>query len=166
MPTGDAYSSGHLVPSLWDLHMFYLLRPIFFNLSLLYRTMLFEYPSVLSRFVFLRFCSSISWFTCPPWCYIVGATVTVHQFFCIFHCCYYYQQKTSMHSIVKFSIVRDTYGTVYKFLINILFFFVDVRCIGGRCEASKTRVACCNTPVKECCFFIFKTSSLCHRRIN
>ena len=28
MPTGDAYSSGHLVPSLWDLHMFYLLRPI------------------------------------------------------------------------------------------------------------------------------------------
>ena len=30
MPTGDAYSSGHLVPSLWDLHMFYLLRPILF----------------------------------------------------------------------------------------------------------------------------------------
>ena len=28
MPTGDAYSSGHLVPSLWDLHMFYLLIPI------------------------------------------------------------------------------------------------------------------------------------------
>ena len=28
MPTGDADSSGHLVPSLWDLHMFYLLRPI------------------------------------------------------------------------------------------------------------------------------------------
>ena len=31
MPTGDAYSSGHLVPSLWDLHMFYLLRPILFR---------------------------------------------------------------------------------------------------------------------------------------
>ena len=31
MPTGDAYSSGHLVPSLWDLHMFYLLRPIIFR---------------------------------------------------------------------------------------------------------------------------------------
>ena len=28
MPAGDADSSGHLVPSLWDLHMFYLLRPI------------------------------------------------------------------------------------------------------------------------------------------
>ena len=28
MPSGDADSSGHLVPSLWDLHMFYLLRPI------------------------------------------------------------------------------------------------------------------------------------------
>ena len=32
MPTGDAYSSGHLVPSLWDLHMFYLLRPILFRI--------------------------------------------------------------------------------------------------------------------------------------
>ena len=31
MPTGDAYSFGHLVPSLWDLHMFYLLRPILFR---------------------------------------------------------------------------------------------------------------------------------------
>ena len=31
MPTGDAYSSGHLVPSLWDLHMVYLLRPILFR---------------------------------------------------------------------------------------------------------------------------------------
>ena len=31
MPTGGAYSSGHLVPSLWDLHMFYLLRPILFR---------------------------------------------------------------------------------------------------------------------------------------
>ena len=31
MPTGDAYSSGHLVPPLWDLHMFYLLRPILFR---------------------------------------------------------------------------------------------------------------------------------------
>ena len=51
MPTGDAYSSGHLVPSPWDLHMFYLLRPIPFpNLSLFFRTMLFEYPSELSRF--------------------------------------------------------------------------------------------------------------------
>ena len=27
----DAYSSGHMVPSLWDLHMFYLLRPILFR---------------------------------------------------------------------------------------------------------------------------------------
>ena len=36
---------------IWDLHMFYLLRPILFsNLSLFFRTMNFEYPSVLSRF--------------------------------------------------------------------------------------------------------------------
>ena len=32
MPTGDAYCSRHLVPSLWDLHMFYLLRPILFRI--------------------------------------------------------------------------------------------------------------------------------------
>ena len=31
MPTGDAYSSGHLVPSLWDLHIFFLLGPILFR---------------------------------------------------------------------------------------------------------------------------------------
>ena len=30
MPTMNAYSSGHLLPSLWDLHIFYLLRPILF----------------------------------------------------------------------------------------------------------------------------------------
>ena len=32
------------------------------------------------------------WFSgvheCPPWCSIVGATVTVHQFFCILHFCH------------------------------------------------------------------------------
>ena len=33
--------------------------------------------------------SPLVWFAgvreCPPWCYIVDATVTVHQFFCILH---------------------------------------------------------------------------------
>ena len=36
-------------------------------------------------------CSAL-WFAgvleCPPWCSIVGATVTVHQFFCILHFCH------------------------------------------------------------------------------
>ena len=27
---------------------------------------------------------------CPPWCSIVGATLTVHQFFCILHFCHTY----------------------------------------------------------------------------
>ena len=56
MPTGDSYSSGHLVPSLSDLHMLNLLRPILFrtNLPLFYRTILFEYPSVPPRFCFPR----------------------------------------------------------------------------------------------------------------
>ena len=56
MPTGDAYSSGHLVPSLWDLHVLLVETNPFPNLSLFYRTMLFEYPSVLSRF-----CSAVLW---------------------------------------------------------------------------------------------------------
>ena len=47
MPTGEAYSSGH------PLGLAYVLlvetNP-FSNLSLFFRTMLFEYPSVLSRF--------------------------------------------------------------------------------------------------------------------
>ena len=31
MSTGDAYFSGHLVPSLWNLQMFFLMRPILFR---------------------------------------------------------------------------------------------------------------------------------------
>ena len=51
MPTAEIFSSGCLVPFLWDLHMFYLLRPILFpNLSLFFRSMLFKYHSVLTRF--------------------------------------------------------------------------------------------------------------------
>ena len=55
--TGMASRQGTLTPpDTWsrpfgNLHMFYVLRPILFpNLSLFFRTMLFEYPSVLSRF--------------------------------------------------------------------------------------------------------------------
>ena len=55
--TGVACWQGTLTPAdtwsrpIWDLHMFYLLRPVLFsNLSVFFRTMHFEYPSVLSRF--------------------------------------------------------------------------------------------------------------------
>ena len=42
------------------------------------------YISQLVRFA--RCCTSVFDFReCPPWCSIVGATVTVHQFFCILH---------------------------------------------------------------------------------
>ena len=41
-----------------------------------------------SRYVNI-YCEMYIWFTgvreCPPWCSIVGATVTVHQFFCTLH---------------------------------------------------------------------------------
>ena len=31
---------------------------------------------------------------CPPWCSIVGDTVTVHQFFCILHCIYLLEKES------------------------------------------------------------------------
>ena len=53
MPTGDSYSSAHLVRPIWDLHFLFLLIPILFpNCSLFFQTMHFEHPSVLSRFCF------------------------------------------------------------------------------------------------------------------
>ena len=51
MPAGNAYPSGHLVPSpFWDLLMLQLLRPNTSNLPCLYSTFHLEYPLVLSRF--------------------------------------------------------------------------------------------------------------------
>ena len=42
----------------------------------------------IQKSLFILFISHL-WFAgvreCPPWCSIVGATVTVHQFFCILH---------------------------------------------------------------------------------
>ena len=35
---------------------------------------------------------------CPPWCFIAGATVTVHQFFCILHSGSTLPNRTSMGS--------------------------------------------------------------------
>ena len=53
MPAGNAYPSGHLVPSpFWDLLMLQLLRPNSSNLPCLYSTFHLEYPLVLSRFCF------------------------------------------------------------------------------------------------------------------
>ena len=43
---------------------------------------LFGYYNCNNQFI----SSSSLWvYECPPWCSIVGATVTVHQFFCILH---------------------------------------------------------------------------------
>ena len=56
--TGVACRQGTLTPpdtlscQITDLHMFYLLRPIFPNV-LFFRTMLFEHPSILSQFCFV-----------------------------------------------------------------------------------------------------------------
>ena len=57
MPAGNAYPSGHLVPSpFWDLLMLQLLRPNSSNLPCLYSTFHLEYPLVLSRFCFKSMC--------------------------------------------------------------------------------------------------------------
>ena len=56
MPAGNAYPSGHLVPSpFWDLLMLQLLRPNSTNLPCFYSTFHLEYPLVLSRFCFIYF---------------------------------------------------------------------------------------------------------------
>ena len=53
MPAGNAYPSGHLIPSpFWDLLMLQLLRPNSSNLPCLYSSFHLEYPLVLSRFCF------------------------------------------------------------------------------------------------------------------
>ena len=56
MPTGDAYSSGHLVPSLWDLHIFYLLRPIHYRTCRYFTGLCSSnIPRYFSRFCFSHF---------------------------------------------------------------------------------------------------------------
>ena len=51
---------------------------------------LYHHP--IASFLLLPGTGSHLWFAgvreCPPWCSIVGATVTVHQFFCILHFCH------------------------------------------------------------------------------
>ena len=72
MPTGDAYSSGHLVPSLWDLHMFFLLRPIFFRTCRYFTGLC---PSNIPRY-FLDFASNSR-----HQCYNIMCNVVVNGFF-------------------------------------------------------------------------------------
>ena len=73
MLTGNAYSSERLVPSLWDLHFLLVETNPFPNLSLFYRTLLFEYPSVLSRFCFLPLPMYHCWWTNCPRGYLSGS---------------------------------------------------------------------------------------------
>ena len=43
---------------------------------------------------------------CRPWCSIVGARVTVHQFFCILHC-KYISQNISILKVVTFNSIMS-----------------------------------------------------------
>ena len=66
MPVGNAYPSGHLVPSpFWDLLMLKLLRPNSSNLPCLYSTFHLEYPLVLSRFCIKQLVYCISTLPSP-----------------------------------------------------------------------------------------------------
>ena len=72
MPAGNAYPSGHLVPSpILDLLMLQLLRPNSSNLPCLFSTFHLEYPLVLSRFclqekykIFPEICEKVSKIHC------------------------------------------------------------------------------------------------------
>ena len=77
MLTGDAYSSGHLVLSLWDLHMFYLLRPILFR-TCRYFTGLCS--SNIPRY-FLDFASHID--TSMIYCLLITHTLRIKYVRCI-----------------------------------------------------------------------------------
>ena len=75
MLAGNAYPSGHLVPSpYWDLLMLQLLRPNSSNLPCLYSTFHLEYPLVLSRFCFewnfRHFLESKSWHEIKTWTFV------------------------------------------------------------------------------------------------
>ena len=52
---------------------------------------------------------------CPPWCSIVGATVTVHQFFCILHFCLTYS-RCRVKLVVQFPSRGSTQVLLCLFL--------------------------------------------------
>ena len=80
--TGVAYQQGTLTlpdtwfrPPIWDLLMLQLLRPEFTNLSCLYSTFHFEYPSVLSHFGLIRMswdCRLFIWLIFPKYLVIIS----------------------------------------------------------------------------------------------
>ena len=65
MPAGDAYTSGHLVPSLWDLHLFYLLRPILFGTCRHFT----DYALLISLGTLLAYDSHASMIISKFWCH-------------------------------------------------------------------------------------------------
>ena len=69
MPAGNAYPSGHLVPSphFGTCLCSRLVRPDSSNLPCLYSTFHLEYPSVLSRFCFVRFKEAAKVPSAPFW---------------------------------------------------------------------------------------------------
>ena len=66
---------------------------VYICVKLLQNDILGYYQRISAEFIIILLASlfdtSRLWFAgvreCPPWCSIVGATVTVHQFFCILH---------------------------------------------------------------------------------
>ena len=66
---------------------------------------------------------------CPPWCSIVGATVTVHQFFCILHSFVFYIKCPLLWEfwINNFSrkiLERVLVGNIVNIRNECLFFWV------------------------------------------
>ena len=89
MPTGAAYSSGHLVPSLLDLHMFHLLRPILFRTG--------RYLSDYALRISLGTFSILPFITCD-----IQKNVTNERFIdCLQHqiVTYYYNVTKNLHRL-------------------------------------------------------------------
>ena len=71
---------------------------------------------------------------CPPWCIIVGATGTVHQFFCILHSKFlifiFSCQPKNIIRLLKTNIKKKTASIkcvthIEKYFCNLLGYFVE-----------------------------------------
>ena len=94
----------------------FLTCPVNFKMFILFRDHFFDMPDrqrVKARRKLLPGTWSHLWFAgvrqCPPWCSIVGATVTVHQFFCILH--WYDHIKSGCPSLQRGLSREDDYFT-------------------------------------------------------
>ena len=85
---------------------------------------------------------------CPPWCSIVGATVTVHQFFCIVH--------FLLHLwILDIWIIK-----------NVFFWIVDFVLVWGWTFISAYRIKWNNTVLSRCRKYVVNRCLISYRFLS